>query len=67
MNFNGEMINPVFSNQYERFRSLHTLPLAMSTDTEMVHTAFMNQPTLGFSPAFPLGTFMNHQRVITED
>lgn len=27
----------------------------MSTDTEMVHTAFMSQSTLGFIPLFPLG------------
>lgn len=44
------------SNYYERFQSLNTMPLAISTDTEMVHTAFMNQPTLGFVPSFPLGT-----------
>lgn len=42
------------NNYYERFMSLNALPIAMSTDTEMVHTAFMNQPTLGFTPSFPL-------------
>lgn len=27
----------------------------MSTDTEMVHKAFLDQPSLGFIPSFPLG------------
>ena len=31
------------------------MPLAMSTDTELVHKAFINQPALGFIPSFPLG------------
>jgi len=35
--------------------SLNTLPLAMSTATEMVHKAFLSQPSLGFIPSFPLG------------
>ncbi|CAO3648991.1 unnamed protein product [Mucor hiemalis] len=43
------------NNYYERFMALNALPIAMSTDTEMVHTAFMSQPTLGFTPSFPLG------------
>lgn len=43
------------SNNMERFQAMNTMPLAISTDTEMVHTAFMNQPTLGFIPSFPLG------------
>ncbi|CEP06973.1 hypothetical protein [Parasitella parasitica] len=41
-------------NNFERFESLATMPLAMSTDTEMVHKAFINQPSLGFVPSFPL-------------
>lgn len=32
------------------------MPLAMSTDTEMVHTAFIGQS--GFSPSFPLGKYL---------
>ncbi|KAI8078476.1 thioredoxin-like protein [Thamnidium elegans] len=42
------------NNHFDRFQSLNTLPLAMSTDTEMVHTAFLNQSALGFTPSFPL-------------
>ncbi|KAL9544064.1 hypothetical protein PS6_008951 [Mucor atramentarius] len=41
-------------NNFERLESLNTLPLAMSTDTEMVHKAFLSQPSLGFIPSFPL-------------
>ncbi|OAD00210.1 hypothetical protein MUCCIDRAFT_83432 [Mucor lusitanicus CBS 277.49] len=41
-------------NNFERLASLNTLPLAMSTDTEMVHKAFLGQPSLGFIPSFPL-------------
>ncbi|GAN07559.1 peroxiredoxin [Mucor ambiguus] len=41
-------------NHFERLASFNTLPLAMSTDTEMVHKAFLTQPLLGFIPSFPL-------------
>ncbi|KAG2195343.1 hypothetical protein INT46_008918, partial [Mucor plumbeus] len=41
-------------NNFERLESLNTMPLAMSTDTELVHKAFINQPALGFIPSFPL-------------
>ncbi|KAK4508888.1 uncharacterized protein ATC70_013511 [Mucor velutinosus] len=41
-------------NNFERLASLNTLPLAMSTDTEMVHKAFLSHPSLGFIPSFPL-------------
>ncbi|KAI7887737.1 thioredoxin-like protein [Mucor mucedo] len=40
------------NRQFERFQSYNTMPLAMSTDTEMVHTAFIAQS--GFTPSFPL-------------
>ncbi|CAO3640215.1 unnamed protein product [Mucor fragilis] len=44
----------LIQNNFERLASLNTLPLAMSTDTEMVHKAFLDQPSLGFIPSFPL-------------
>ncbi|KAI8079057.1 thioredoxin-like protein [Gilbertella persicaria] len=41
-------------NQHtERFKSLNAFPIALSTDTEMVHKAFIHQ-SLGFVPSFPL-------------
>ncbi|CEG76123.1 hypothetical protein RMATCC62417_11061 [Rhizopus microsporus] len=36
-----------------RFESLNTIPLAMSADTEMVHSAYIHSE-LGFTPSFPL-------------
>ncbi|KAI8352847.1 thioredoxin-like protein [Choanephora cucurbitarum] len=41
-------------HNFERFQSLGAIPVAISTDTEMVHKAFVDQSSLGFDPSFPL-------------
>ncbi|KAI8647810.1 thioredoxin-like protein [Parasitella parasitica] len=46
----------LIQNNFERLESLGTMPLAMSTDTEMVHKAFINQPSFGLVPSFPLAS-----------
>ncbi|KAI8984208.1 thioredoxin-like protein [Mycotypha africana] len=43
----------LISRHYERLQHLNSVPLAMSTDTEMVHAAFLRS-SLTFSPPFPL-------------
>ncbi|KAI8369949.1 thioredoxin-like protein [Blakeslea trispora] len=41
-------------HNFERFQSLGAIPVAISTDTEMVHKAFVDQSILGLDPLFPL-------------